>query len=128
MLRGTVTAEREAIIGVSVRGPTGRVLDIEAVVDTGFDGFLCLPPAAIAQLRLRWIERGEGMLADGSECLVEVYEATVLWDGHALSLFVDEVDADPLVGMALLEGYELKAEVRSGGKVTIKRLPRRRRA
>jgi len=29
----------------------------------------------------------------------------------------------PLVGMALLEGYELNAQVRAGGKVAIKRLP-----
>jgi clan AA aspartic protease len=128
MLRGTVTSEREAIIAVSVRGPTGRVLDTEAVVDTGFDGYLCLPPTAIAQLRLPWIESGEATLADGSDCLVEVYQGTVLWDGHALSLLVDEVDTDPLVGMGLLEGHELKIEVRPGGKVTIKRLPRRRRA
>jgi len=127
MIRGIVTAQREASIQVSLRGPTGRVLDVEAVVDTGFDGYLSLPPAVIAQLRLPWVRSGEATLADGSDCLLEVYKGTVLWDGRTLSIPVDEVDADPLVGMALLEGYELKAEIRTGGKVTIKRLPRRRR-
>jgi hypothetical protein len=34
-------------------------------------------------------------------------------------------DATPLVGMALLRGYEYKMQVRARGKVTIKRLPRR---
>jgi len=62
------------------------------------------------------------------ERAVEIYEGTALWDGGSLAIPVQEVDADPVVGMALLEGYELKMEVRSGGKVTIKRLPRRRRA
>jgi len=38
---------------------------------------------------------------------------------------VDEADADPLVGMRLLKGHELKMQVRYRGKVTIKRLPRR---
>lgn len=123
-----MTAEREAIIQVSLRGPTGRVVHVKAVVDTGFSGHLSLPPAIIAQLRLRWDRSAEVILADGSESAVEVYEGTVLWDGGSLSIPVQEVDADPLVGMALLEGYELKAEVRSGGKVSIKRLPRRRRA
>ena len=36
---------------------------------------------------------------------------------------VDEADSDPLVGMGLLKGYELRMQVRSGGKVRIKRLP-----
>ncbi len=31
----------------------------------------------------------------------------------------------PLVGMALLRGWEYKMQVRARGKVTIKRLPRR---
>jgi clan AA aspartic protease len=122
-----VTAQREAIIQVSLRGPTGRVLDVEAVVDTGFDGYLCLSPSIVAQLRLRWDRSGEATLADGSDTLVEIYDGKVLWDGRTLYIPVDEVDADPLVGMALLEGCELKAEIRTGGKVTIKRLPRRKR-
>jgi hypothetical protein len=37
---------------------------------------------------------------------------------------VDEADTAPLVGMALLEGFELRVQVRSNGKVTIKALPR----
>jgi predicted aspartyl protease len=64
-----------------------------------------------------------GMLADGSECLFDVFEAKVVWDGKTRSILVDEADTDPLVGMTLLAGFELKMEVRSGGKVTIKRLP-----
>jgi clan AA aspartic protease len=128
MIRGTVTAQLEAVIEVSLRGPTGRILHVEAVVDTGFDGKLSLPAAVISQLGFPWVRRGEGILADGSECSLEIYEATVLWDGRALSVLVDQIDTGPMVGMALLEGYELKAEIRSGGKITIKRLPPRKRS
>ncbi|HEV3080808.1 MAG TPA: hypothetical protein VGY66_13550 [Gemmataceae bacterium] len=32
-------------------------------------------------------------------------------------------DPDPLVGMRLLRGHELKMQVRARGKVTIERLP-----
>jgi hypothetical protein len=42
-------------------------------------------------------------------------------------ILVDEADADPLVGMRLLKGHELKMQVLSGGKVTINRLPRKGR-
>ena len=55
----------------------------------------------------------------------DVYQAKVVWDGRVRSVFVDEFDATPLVGMALLRGYEYKMQVRARGKVTIKRLPRR---
>ena len=66
-----------------------------------------------------------GTLADGSQCLFAVYEAKVTWDGKPRRILVDEADTDPLVGMALLSGYELKMQVRSRGKVSIKRLPER---
>lgn len=41
------------------------------------------------------------------------------------AILVDEADADPLLGMSLLKGYELKMQVRTRGKITIKRLPRK---
>jgi predicted aspartyl protease len=83
-----------------------------------------LPPAAIAALNLRWQSFGRGILADGSVSAFDVYQAKVAWDGGFRRVFVDEFDATPLVGMALLRGYEYKMQVRARGKVTIKRLPR----
>jgi hypothetical protein len=38
-------------------------------------------------------------------------------------VLVDEADTDALVGMALLNGYELNMQVRPHGNVIIKRLP-----
>ena len=46
-------------------------------------------------------------------------------EGVECAVPVDELDAVPLVGMGLLEGSELKMQVRARGKVTIKRLPQR---
>jgi predicted aspartyl protease len=82
-----------------------------------------LPPDLIAALGLRWQTVERATLADGSECLFDVYEAKVVWDGKVRQILVDEADADPLLGMRLLRGYELKMQVRARGKVTIKRLP-----
>lgn len=78
----------------------------------------------VASLGLRWYSFGRGLLADGSECLFDVYAAKVVGDGKERRVLVDEAGADPLVGMGLMTGYELNVQVRSGGKVTIKRLPR----
>jgi len=120
---------REALIRLTVRGFRGRQQEIEAVVDSGYTGWLTLPSAIIAALNLRWRSVGRGILADGSVSAFDVYQAKVVWDGRVRSVFADEFDSTPLVGMALLRGYEYKMPVRARGKVTIKRLPggRRRR-
>ena len=99
--------------------------EIEAVIDSGYTGWLTLPPTAIAALNLRWRTVGRGILAHGSVSSFDVYQGNVVWDGRVRRIFVDEFDATPLVGMALLRGYEYKMQVRARGKVTIKRLPRR---
>jgi predicted aspartyl protease len=53
MITGAVTADREAVIRMVVRGPAGQEQEVEAVVDTGFDGWFSLPPALIALLECR---------------------------------------------------------------------------
>jgi clan AA aspartic protease len=121
MISGVVQSD-EGRIRLKVRGARGREREVEAVVDTGYTASLTLPPALIATLGLRWQSLGRGSLADGSQCLFDVYAAEVVWDGKVRRTLVAEADAVPLVGMRLLKGYELKMQVRSRGKVTIKRL------
>jgi clan AA aspartic protease len=120
-----VVRGREALIRLTIRGYRGLQQEIEAVVDSGYTGWLTLPSTVIAALNLRWQSFGSGILADGSVSTFDVYQAKVVWDGHLRRVFVDEFDATPLVGMALLRGYEYKMQVRARGRVTIKRLPRR---
>ena len=43
MIAGVVTADREAHIRVTVRGPVVQEQQVEAVIDRGFDGWLSLP-------------------------------------------------------------------------------------
>lgn len=124
MMTGWVQSD-EARVRLMVEGPRSRQQEIEVVIDTGYTASLSLPPAQIRLLRLRWQSIGRGILADGSECLFDVYEATVVWDGKPRRVLVDEADTDPLVGMALLRGYELNLQVRTGGKVTIRRIRQR---
>jgi clan AA aspartic protease len=126
MITGIVQG-REGRIRLKVRGPRRKEQEIDAVIDTGYTASLSLPPSLVTSLGLRWKSFGRGILADGSECLFDVYVAKIVWDGRERRCLVDEADTDPLVGMALLSGYELKMQVRWRGKVTIKRLPRKKR-
>ena len=97
MITGTVRAH-EARIRLKVRGPRGREQEIEAVIDTGYTSSLTLPPSVVAALGLPWQSLDRGTLADGSECLFDVYEATVVWDRRPQRILVDE--AIPASGTA----------------------------
>jgi hypothetical protein len=51
-----------------------------------------------------------------------MYRATVIWDGKTQIVDVAASEADPLVGMSLLYGFQLHVEVVAGGTVTIEAL------
>lgn len=120
MITGIVTSFREAVISLIVQGEEGTEQQIDAVIDTGYNGALALSLARIEELRLPWRRRGRALLADGRETIFDTYETTVLWDGQPRRIAIDAVEADPLVGMALLQGYELTMQVVKGGHVTIR--------
>jgi clan AA aspartic protease len=121
MITGVVR-DFEPIISLSVYGADGKVYTQEAIVDTGFDGWLSLPPDLITQLNLKWKRRGRAILGDGSECVFNVYQAVVVWDGSPLTIPVDEADSDPLIGMSLMEGYQLKVQIFEGGLVELSKV------
>lgn len=123
MINGIVNVQIEAIISLKVLGASGAEATIEAVVDTGFNGYLTMPQPLIDFLGLPWRRRGSGTLADGSRIIFDIYEAEIMWDGELRRVAVDCSEADPLVGMSLLQGCELLIQVVKNGNVTIRPLP-----
>jgi predicted aspartyl protease len=71
---------------------------------------------------LVWRERGRALLADGSESVFDINEGTVLWDGEVRRIPVHKAETKPLIGMSLLQGYELTFEVQAGENVTVRAL------
>ena len=123
MITGRVNADYEAIVVVNLQGRTGETRRLEAVVDTGFSGFLTVTPAIVTELALPFLMMGRALLADGSEAQFPVHSAVVLWDDQPVSVDVEAADTTPLVGMRLLEGYRFCTDAQDGGRVTIQRLP-----
>ena len=122
MITEIVNVDFEPSIPLSVCSSDGKIYTQDAIVDTGFNGWLSLPPSLIAQLNLRWKRRGRAILGDGSECIFNVYEAVVVWDGVLLTIPIDEADSEPLVGMSLMEGYQLTVQVFEDGRVELSKV------
>jgi predicted aspartyl protease len=53
MMQGYVNQRCEAVISVAVRGGN-KIKSVNAVIDTGFNGFLRLPISIIIELGLPW--------------------------------------------------------------------------
>ena len=122
-MTGAVNADLEPLLRLTVHDAGGQPHDVDVVIDTGFNGFLTLPPVLIAALGLPWLCRQQGQLADGSVLTFDVHVATVIWHGRLRSVEVEAADAQPLLGMALMQGSELRIQVVPGGSVTIVESP-----
>jgi clan AA aspartic protease len=122
MIHGVVNQSCEAILPIVVKNDTRTQL-VDAVIDTGFSGFLTLPSNTIASLDLIWKGRDIATLGDGTSCIFDVYIAVVIWDGQYRTIDINESETMPLIGMQLLRGYDLRIQAIEGGSVTIEALP-----
>ena len=119
MIEGVVNDAYEAVVALALQGPGGQVQDIEAVIDTGYSGFLTLPATLVTELELPFAYVGRAFLANDDEVIFDVHDVTVLWDSQPRPIKADATGSTPLVGMLLLDRHDLNIEVESGGRVVI---------
>ena len=119
MIQGMINARYEAVITLDLLSPTGRTRQIEAIVDTGFNGQLLLSRDLVAELALPFAFKGHARLANGDELEFNVHDATVIWDGQARDVYASAAGPDILVGMRLLDGHTLTVNVKESGRVLI---------
>ena len=119
MIEGVVNAAYEPVVVLALQGPSGQASEIEAIIDTGFTGFLTVTPALATELGLALEGTSRAILADGSEVTFDVYDVAVLWDGQSRYVLADAADTTPLVGMLMLDRHNLNIDVEDGGRVVI---------
>jgi clan AA aspartic protease len=119
MMQGFVSQNCEAIMPIVVGYDNKPTQLVEALIDTGFTGFLSLPLSMIESLGLPWIFSDSVTLGDGSEVIFQMYRATVIWDGRFKVVDVAASESEPLLGMSLLYGFKLQVEAIERGTVTI---------
>jgi clan AA aspartic protease len=119
---GRVNQSREAVLKLIVIGGENRKIVIDAVIDTGFNGDLILPPLAISVLDLKLQGYEKAVLGDGTTSQLQVYAATAIWDGASRLVEVNAATSGVLIGMGLLEGYKLEINTIPNGIITITNL------
>lgn len=96
MIQGEVNSMREAIVRMTARAPGDRVVEVDAIVDTGFNDQLTLPSELIAALALTPECPAEVTLADNVVVQTNCYRVIVDWDGRPRVLSVLEIEGGPL--------------------------------
>jgi clan AA aspartic protease len=123
MIHGAVNGRLDLVIPLSLFGSAAQTVIVDAIIDTGFTGFLALPPDTIANLGLAPAGTINARLADGSIIQRQSYSVRVEWEGVHHTIDTIEVDGDPLVGMLLLYDSRLTVDVIAGGGIAIEPLP-----
>jgi clan AA aspartic protease len=109
-LAGVVTERGDALIELLVSGPAGN-LTTTFVVDTGFTGALVLPEALVRRLALRRIGANAATLADGSQVVMERFDAEVQWPwGSQRVRTFSAPSHTALVGARLLSARRLEID------------------
>ena len=112
-IEGRFNERREMLLDIQISGggAANPLMQVSVVVDTGFFGFLALPPEMIRALGLMPKGNRQIVLADGTERMIPTYDIAVLWNGQTLDGTAIELPGAPLAGMRLLWDAALSGSV-----------------
>ena len=106
-LRGAEpSARRQRNSELVLAGPKSK-RQLQAVIDTGYNGSLTLSPADIKLLKLRFAGYRIAKLADGSAIRLDVFTANITWHGQPKKILVSETAGPTLIDTSLLEANRL---------------------
>lgn len=122
MITGTVTADREIVISLEAIGPDQSPVLLEAILDTGFNGFLTLPIDMLNALQASSAGTRRAELGDGNLVELDVYLVRIKWRDEEHEVLALRADVTPLVGMSLLWGSRVRFDAQDGGTATIEKI------
>ena len=103
-MTGEYQESDQILVALTIRNEEGDEQEVDAVIDTGFGGYLMLTPEIVQSLTLPQTDVGTAVLAEGSVVRLAVHEVVVTWneEERAVPAYIGE--GDVLIGMALLRG------------------------
>lgn len=86
--------------------------ELNLVVDTGFNGQLCLPLSLLKEIGFEYVGPTEVELADGSVVETMIYEGVILWFGGERRVATHATSSeDGLLGTQMLFGTILELDI-----------------
>lgn len=115
-MTGRVDGQLRALLRVPLAATgDGQRHDVEAWIDTAFNGGLALPRALAANLGLPQEASTDAVLADGQTVTVELFGCCLDWFGSTYQTQVVASDAAlPLLGTQLMAGRRLVIDYAAG--------------
>ena len=122
MINGKINRSGQALVAIEMLARDGMFQPIEVVLDTGFTGYLLLPPDTIQRLEVIAGTEIETRLANGQEVRLDSWRGTALWHNRPRRVLILQAEGEPLLGMSLLQGSRVTLDVRVDGDVLIDEL------
>lgn len=119
MIEGCVKEESlEPVVKIGLRqGDT--LTTIQAVVDTGFSGYLCLAERCVDQVDMTFEFAEPYELANGEVIVKDVFRGSIVFNGRELEVdLILTASQDTLIGASLLKDHKLSIDY-PGGSVRI---------
>jgi clan AA aspartic protease len=115
-MNGQVDAAGRALLPITVRAAaTAAAAQWDAWIDTGFTGDLVVPRQLLSALGSQPTSTATGILADGSQVVLDRYSCLIDWFGQVRPIEVVANDgAFPLLGVGLLNGHQLSIDYLAG--------------
>jgi clan AA aspartic protease len=115
LITGQINQAGSPILKITVFGNKSEVT-IDGILDTGFDGFICLPIAIAVPLGLELIDVTDSELADGTIIQDElVFAGKILWDDAVVDVdILLTKSTDTLIGTAMLMNSDIRLDYRAG--------------
>ncbi len=114
IITGTVNQYFVAAVSLGFYGAAGEVVTFPVVVDTGFDGQICMPTAEVKRLGLQPSKARPMPMknANGQIVYAPLYMGKVNWLGNAREVVIICLGDETLLGMELLTACKLTIENR----------------
>lgn len=122
MICGRLTSGR-ATVPVIFRLPEQPDFSLDFVIDTGFNGYLTLPLQAVNAINLPLSANTPATLADGSQILLSIHLATIVWDNVERVVPILVSGNKPLLGTAMMQRYDLEIDFEDDGLVSLAKIP-----
>jgi len=123
MITGVILDLGTPVSELKIRG-SRQARTVEGILDTGFNGFLCLPISLAVPLGLELIDVITSELADGT--IVEdelVFAGQAEWDGAFMHIRILLTKSeDILIGTDFFQGYRVQLD-HPAGTVRIEKAP-----